>query len=73
VGRVRAAVASDRELELSFAYDEAYVSLLLGDEEKAIRRLEDYADGRPHLRHYLSKDIQFRPLWDDPRFLAISK
>lgn len=73
VARVRTAVAPDRELRLSFAYDDAYVSLLLGEKEAAIRQLAAYADGQPHLRQYLSRDIQFRALWDDPRFRAISR
>jgi hypothetical protein len=55
-----------------FAYDEAYVWLLLGDEGRALGLLEDYLAVRPDRRSYLPSDWLFESLWDHPRFVAMT-
>ena len=71
LARARVEVGRDRDLQLSLAYDEAYVQLLLGKPDVAVRRLAEYVEGKPHLRGYLRKDVQFRPLWGRRDFQAI--
>jgi hypothetical protein len=71
VRQARIDANDDPELVLALAYDEAYVSLLLGDRSTALHRLREYIGGKPHLRQYLAGDIQFRRLWDDPAFQVL--
>jgi serine/threonine-protein kinase len=55
-----------------FAYDEAYVWLLLGDDGRALELLDSYLDVRPDRRAYLPSDWLFESLWDDPRFVEMT-
>jgi tetratricopeptide (TPR) repeat protein len=49
-------------------YTEAYVRLLLGDRDEAIRLLTVYLAANPHLRGYVARSAWFRPLVRDRRF-----
>lgn len=53
------------------AYDEAYVWLLLGDRERALRALRVYLEAAPHRRPYVAKDPWFEDLASDPEFRAL--
>ncbi|HSM05527.1 MAG TPA: hypothetical protein VK858_12995 [Longimicrobiales bacterium] len=55
-----------------FAYDEAYVELLLGDPDVALDLLALYLGARPDRRTYLSSDWLFEELWDDPGFRELT-
>ncbi|MDP2480749.1 MAG: hypothetical protein Q8W51_14195 [Candidatus Palauibacterales bacterium] len=49
-------------------HDEAYLALLLGDREGAIRDLVHYLEVVPQQRAYVAKDWWWDPLKADPRF-----
>jgi eukaryotic-like serine/threonine-protein kinase len=70
VRRTRAAVR-DAYLRLDMAYAEAYVHLLLGEREEALRLLATYLQARPQERGSTAQHPWWRPLRDDPRFQAL--
>jgi tetratricopeptide (TPR) repeat protein len=53
------------------AYPEAYVRLLLGERDEAIRLIRLYLEANPTMREYTSRSPWFQPLHDDPRFGAL--
>jgi len=67
LARARAAASADPELRIPFLFDEAYVTLLLGDRAGARRLLEEYLAARPALRPYVARDILFRDLFAAPQ------
>lgn len=60
--RSRARVDPSSERGASFAYDEAYVWLNLGDTVRARRALGEITTRRPHLREWLSREPVYRRL-----------
>ena len=52
-------------------YDEAYIRLLLGERDRALELLGQYAQEAPQFREYLARDVIFLPLREDPRFLQL--
>jgi len=66
LARARAQAGADEELRVPLLYDEAYVSLLLGDRAGARRLLEAYLAVRPTLRSYVARDVLFRDLFAHP-------
>ena len=60
VERSRGRVDPSSELWASFAYDEAYVWLNLGDRVRALRALREITTRRPHLRDWLSREPVYR-------------
>jgi serine/threonine-protein kinase len=73
VERARQLVGSDLKLARSFLYDEAIVSLYLGDSERAVRLVSEYVRVNPHLRAYLRNDVLLEPIRDHPNFRAALK
>ena len=63
LARARPAASADPELRIPFLFDEAYVTLLLGDRAGARRLLEEYMAARPALRPYVARDVLFRDLF----------
>lgn len=51
-----------------FAYEEAHAYLLLGDEERALDRLEAFLRAAPAYADDVARDPWFERLRDDPRF-----
>jgi serine/threonine-protein kinase len=49
-------------------YYDAYVQLLLGEEETALQLLRDYLDDSPWMADYVSRNLWFEPLRDHPEF-----
>jgi len=63
LARARAQAAGNAASRVSLLYDEAYVTLLLGDRAGARRLLDAYLAARPELRPYLARDAAFRTLF----------
>jgi len=70
IQRARLAVTDD-SLRVDMAYAEAYVRLLAGERDEALRLLMTYLRANPTLRDYVAKSPWFRPLASDPRFRAL--
>jgi hypothetical protein len=62
LARARAQAAASADSRVSLLYDEAYVTLLLGDRDGARRLLDAYLAARPELRPYVARDAAFRGL-----------
>jgi predicted Zn-dependent protease len=73
VARARREVREHPELRASFAYDEAHVSLSLGEREAAIRALDELIRAQPLQRRTIAADHQFRALRTDAAFQAAVK
>lgn len=54
------------------AYDEAHLSLLLGERDEALRHLERYVAFEPSASEFLATDWWFRLLWEDPGFRRLT-
>ncbi|MEN8181152.1 MAG: hypothetical protein ABFS46_01305 [Myxococcota bacterium] len=54
------------------AYDEAHAWVLLGEPERALDSLEEYAKHRPATRESLRADWWFEALYELPRFKALT-
>ncbi len=67
--RTRAAVAKDPELTLDVMYQDAYISLLLGDRADAIRKLTVYHAARPSLSQLTLQHARWKPLLTDTAFV----
>ncbi|HEX8695886.1 MAG TPA: BTAD domain-containing putative transcriptional regulator [Longimicrobium sp.] len=65
IARARREVAKDQQLQTSLAYDEAYLRLVLGEREQALRLLRLYIEARRSLKSYLERDPLFRELHDE--------
>ncbi|MFL5386705.1 MAG: BTAD domain-containing putative transcriptional regulator [Longimicrobiaceae bacterium] len=63
LARARRAAAGSAALRDSFLYDDAYVTLLLGDSAGARRLLDTYLAAHPELRSYVTRDAAFRTLF----------
>jgi serine/threonine-protein kinase len=63
IARARRTVEGDSTLSLDLNYDEAYLRLVLGEREHALRLLSEYLQARPLARDYLARD----PLLQDLR------
>lgn len=59
--------------QLWLAYDEAHARLLMGQKDRALSLLEDYLTSRPDRKDYWPRDWWLRPLWNDPRFRAMTR
>jgi TolB-like protein/tetratricopeptide (TPR) repeat protein/tRNA A-37 threonylcarbamoyl transferase component Bud32 len=70
IGRTRATIANPAA-QATLDYDEAYVRLLLGERDTALRLLGKYLRTRPENRAYVAQSAWFRALHDDPRFQAL--
>ncbi|HJP86941.1 MAG TPA: serine/threonine-protein kinase [Gemmatimonadaceae bacterium] len=66
--RAYQAVERDTSLHSDFLYDDAYLHLLLGERDEALRSLSEYLSIRPSLRTLVSKHRRWQPLWDDVYF-----
>lgn len=71
MARARESIGQDPDLLSSFAYEEAYVKLLLGDREGALRALARHLSDRSAHRGFIAHDVLFESLHRDPRFAAI--
>jgi hypothetical protein len=54
----------------SLAYDQAYLSLCLGDRTSAVRFLRELFRLQPQMRRMVASEYQFRALRGDPAFAA---
>jgi eukaryotic-like serine/threonine-protein kinase len=62
LARARRAVARDSTLSIDLKYDEAYLRLVLGERDRAVRLLSEYVTARPLAREYLARDPLLRGL-----------
>jgi tetratricopeptide (TPR) repeat protein len=62
IARARHQTASDSTLSRDLDYDEAYLRLVLGERDRAMRLLKDYVKARPLAREYLARDPLFQAL-----------
>ncbi|MFN2603943.1 MAG: protein kinase [Gemmatimonadaceae bacterium] len=67
--RTRAAVSGDSELTLDVMYQDAYIDLLLGDRQAAIKKLTVYHAARPSLSHLTLQHARWKPLLNDTGFV----
>ncbi|HXI33377.1 MAG TPA: protein kinase, partial [Gemmatimonadales bacterium] len=70
IRRTRAAITSPAAQQ-TLDYDEAYVRVLLGERDAALRLLGNYLRTRPENRAYVAESPWFRTLHDDPRFRSL--
>jgi serine/threonine-protein kinase len=66
--RARAGVENLRGLRTDLEYDDAYLSLVLGQRSEAIRLLSDYLTARPSLRGLVARHARWRRLESDSAF-----
>jgi DNA-binding SARP family transcriptional activator/TolB-like protein/class 3 adenylate cyclase len=71
LARARERIGGDPDLLSSFAYDEAYVKLLLGNRDEALRALARHLSDRAAHRAFIAHDVLFTTLHRDPRFAAV--
>ena len=71
VVRATRASAADPYVLVDMSYAQAYVSLLLGDREEALRLLGAYLAGNPQERLATARHPWWRSLRADPRFRAL--
>jgi DNA-binding SARP family transcriptional activator/TolB-like protein len=71
LARARREAERDAEFRVFIDYDAAYVHLLLGERDEAVEALRRYLAARPWLRRYAARDLLFRELGSDPRFVAL--
>jgi TolB-like protein len=69
--RARAELPTDEPIAPYFAYYDAYVATLLGDDDRALDLLRRFLSEYPSQREFLPRDWWFRPLWDSARFQAL--
>lgn len=62
LARARREAGSDRELAVDLKYDEAYVRLVLGEREDALRLLREYLAVRDENREFILRDRLFADL-----------
>jgi eukaryotic-like serine/threonine-protein kinase len=67
IARARREAAPDSTLTMDLNYDEAYLRLVLGERERAVRLLNEYVKARPLAREYLARDPLLRALRPVPR------
>lgn len=67
--RTRAAVSKDSELTLDVMYEDAYISLLLGDQKAAIEKLTKYHAARPSLSDLTLHHARWQSLRTDTAFV----
>ena len=61
----------DEGLLAQIADEEAYVRLLLGERDAALRLLDRFLKSKPQQREFIAQVPWFRPLRSDPRFRAL--
>jgi serine/threonine-protein kinase len=66
--QIRQGLPDDFEIRLDFSYDEACLTLMLGNPDQALLLLKQYLDQRPHLRSFVSSDPRLQSLRSDQRF-----
>lgn len=71
VARARQEVSNRPDLRASLTYDEAHVSLCLGDHAAAVRGLWELFRLQPLQRRSIAADYQFRSLRNDTAFVAV--
>ena len=69
--RTAGALASDPYLRMDMSYAEAYVYLLLGDRDEALRLLDSYLHVNPQERGSTAENPWWQSLRADPRFEAL--
>jgi TolB-like protein/tetratricopeptide (TPR) repeat protein len=62
LARAIQAAAGDSTLRLDLIYDEAYLRLVLGQQERAAELLRKYIKARPMARDYIARDPLFKDL-----------
>jgi tetratricopeptide (TPR) repeat protein len=67
----RAKVGVSDSLVLKNASEEAYVRVLLGEHDEALRLLSAYLHANPQARAIVAESPWYRPLRGDPRFVAL--
>jgi serine/threonine-protein kinase len=67
IKRARTLAPNDREMD----FYEAEARVLLGDREAALKLLARDLAANPQFREYTRVYPVFRPLWSDPRFMAL--
>jgi DNA-binding SARP family transcriptional activator/TolB-like protein len=68
---IRREVARHPELAVSFAWDDAAISVMLGDTDAALLALEQYVAAQPLYRTYAQNSFLLEALRDHPRFQDI--
>jgi hypothetical protein len=63
LARAREEAGADLDARVSFLYDEAYATLLMGDRAGARRLIEAYLAARPELREYVARKAALRSLF----------
>jgi eukaryotic-like serine/threonine-protein kinase len=71
--RARSSVSADADVRIDLLYDEAYLHLVLGERNEAIRLLSDYLAARPSLRGLVSRHPRWRPIWSDSAFTRLTR
>ena len=71
MARARSHLPLEEPIAPYFDYYEAYIAILLGEDDRALRLLRDFVAEYPSQREFLPSDWWFRPLWDDHRFRAL--
>lgn len=61
--RARRSVESDAELQVNLLWDDAFVSLSLGDRARAATLLDRFVAARPAFREYALREPAFRGVW----------
>lgn len=68
---IRRARAAESHLDPMNDYNEAYVWLLLGDEDQTLRLLRRHLQAKPGRKEYIAREWWWEPLRDDLRFLDL--
>jgi len=71
VSQARAGVSNDPELSMNLNYEEAFLNLVLGDRERALRLLSSYLAARPTLGRLVAQHPRWAPLKSDTAFVAM--
>ena len=61
--RARRRAQGDAELRTDFLWDDAYLSLLLGERARSAALLDRFVAARPALREYVLREPAFRGVW----------
>jgi serine/threonine protein kinase/tetratricopeptide (TPR) repeat protein len=69
--RARADVSKGSDLDMDVRYEEAFLRLTLGEREAATSMLAEYLGARPSLRGLVARHPRWKPLWNDPTFIAL--
>jgi len=70
--RVRALTLGNSSLATDLDYEDAYLHLVLGEREEALRLLARYLEARPSLADLVSRHPRWRVLRDDSTFVRLT-